>query len=200
MMFEVYLGFAEPGNQYLGRLLAGLLPNSAEFGCIPPHFICGMENRVINEAMKLCFSSIFSSSSATTTTTNNEAEGRVTDEQQEEDRVVRSTRGDNGTTNNGNGVEGNIEEDTAEHEVPAAVNQEQVTRRDNHNENDEIRDCNNNNISTALRTPLRINVKCILLRCLALMVHHSHSILKIIENNPGHCFSMIPIFNRGVAF
>ena len=27
MMFEVYLGFTEPGDQYLGQLLAGLLPN-----------------------------------------------------------------------------------------------------------------------------------------------------------------------------
>ena len=38
MMFEVYLSFAEPGDQYLGRLLAGLLPNSADFAVIPPHF------------------------------------------------------------------------------------------------------------------------------------------------------------------
>ena len=55
MMFEVYLGFAEPGDQYLGRLLAGLLQNSAEFAVIPPHFTCGMENEFIAEAMKLCF-------------------------------------------------------------------------------------------------------------------------------------------------
>lgn len=58
MMFEVYLGFAEPGDQYLGRLLAGLLPNSAEFGVIPPHFICGMENSCIKEAMNTCFRGI----------------------------------------------------------------------------------------------------------------------------------------------
>ena len=44
VMFEVYLGFAEPGDQYLGRLLAGLLPYSAGFSVIPPHFICCMDN------------------------------------------------------------------------------------------------------------------------------------------------------------
>ena len=58
MMFEVYLGFAEPGDQYLGRLLAGLLPNSSEFGVIPPHFICGMENKFVAEAMNTCFRGI----------------------------------------------------------------------------------------------------------------------------------------------
>ena len=55
MMFKIYLGFAEPGDQYLGRLLAGLLPNSANFAVIPPHFTCGMENVFINEGMNLCF-------------------------------------------------------------------------------------------------------------------------------------------------
>ena len=58
MMFEVCLGFAEPGDQYLGRLLAGLLPNSAEFAVIPPHFLCGMENKYLAEAMNLCFRGI----------------------------------------------------------------------------------------------------------------------------------------------
>ena len=50
---EVYLGFAEPGDQYLGRLLAGLLPNDSSFSCIPPHFIFGMENESIKEAIAL---------------------------------------------------------------------------------------------------------------------------------------------------
>ena len=54
----MYLGFAEPGDQYLGRLLAGLLPNSAEFAVIPPHFLCGMENKYLAEAMNLCFRGI----------------------------------------------------------------------------------------------------------------------------------------------
>ena len=55
MMFEIYLGFAEPGDQYLGRLLAGLNPNKATFAVIPPHFNEGMENECIKEAMELCF-------------------------------------------------------------------------------------------------------------------------------------------------
>ena len=58
MMFEVYLGFAEPGDQYLGRLLAGLLPNSADFAVIPPHFSCGMENKFVAEAMHSCLKGI----------------------------------------------------------------------------------------------------------------------------------------------
>ena len=58
MMFDVYLGFAEPGDQYLGRLLAGLDPNKGSFSCIPPHFTEGMENDDIKEAMELCFKGI----------------------------------------------------------------------------------------------------------------------------------------------
>ena len=58
MMFEVYLGFADPGDQYLGRLLAGLLPNSADFLVILPHFICGMKNEFVAEAMNSCFRGI----------------------------------------------------------------------------------------------------------------------------------------------
>ena len=58
MMFEVYLGFAEPGDQYLGRLLAGLLPNSADFTVIPPHFSYGMENYFVAEAIQSCFKGI----------------------------------------------------------------------------------------------------------------------------------------------
>ena len=58
MMFEIYLGFAEPGDQYLGRLLAGLNPNKATFAVIPPHFIEGMSNEYIKEAMELCFRGI----------------------------------------------------------------------------------------------------------------------------------------------
>ena len=58
MMFEVYLGFAEPGDQYLGRLLAGLLPNSADFALIPPHFVRGTENEFVAEATNSCFRGI----------------------------------------------------------------------------------------------------------------------------------------------
>ena len=60
MMFEVYLIFADPGDQYLGILLAGLLPKKASFAALPPHFTCGMENQYIPEAMNLCFKGIIS--------------------------------------------------------------------------------------------------------------------------------------------
>ena len=42
MVFGVYLGFVEPGEEYLGRILDGLNPNSAVFSVLPPHFICVM--------------------------------------------------------------------------------------------------------------------------------------------------------------
>ena len=57
-VMDIYLGFAEPGDHYLGRLLSGLDPNSSTFAAIPPHFVEGMDNEYINEAMHFCFSSI----------------------------------------------------------------------------------------------------------------------------------------------
>ena len=53
-----YLGFAEPGNQYLGRLLVGLLLNSTDFAVIPPHFVCGIVIDFLTEAMNSCFRGI----------------------------------------------------------------------------------------------------------------------------------------------
>jgi hypothetical protein len=117
MLFEVYLGFAEPGDQYLGRLLAGLEPNKASFACIPPHFKCGMENRFIKEAMELCFGGIMS---------------------QTHDPFQRG---------------------------------------------------NNDN-------SLRQNVKAVLLRCLASIVHHSNDLKECILRNPGHPFINIPILRN----
>ena len=38
-VLDVYWHFSEPGDHYLGRILAGLDPNKAEFGTLPPHFI-----------------------------------------------------------------------------------------------------------------------------------------------------------------
>lgn len=58
VMFDIYLGFAEPGDCYLGRILAGLSPNKANFDVIPPHFTVGMENTYVKEAMELCFKCI----------------------------------------------------------------------------------------------------------------------------------------------
>ena len=119
MMFEIYLGFAEPGDQYLGRLLAGLLPNSSTFAALPPHFTCGMENEHVAEAMNSCFIGIID---------------QVSDEFEGGD-----SNGDNS---------------------------------------------------------LRANTKGLLLRCLAALVHHSDSLKKTIETNPGHPFASIPLFSR----
>ena len=58
MMFDACLEFAEPGDQYLGRILVGLPPNSSKFAAIPPHIKCGMEDPDVNEAMQLCYGSI----------------------------------------------------------------------------------------------------------------------------------------------
>jgi hypothetical protein len=117
MMFEVYLGFAEPADQYLGRLLAGLEPNRATFACIPPHFVCGMENEFVKEAMNLCFSGIMN---------------------QIHDPFQR------GNPDNS----------------------------------------------------LRQNMKAVLLRCLASMVHHSSELKQCISRIPGHPFGNIPILRN----
>ena len=55
MMFKVYLGFVEPGDQYMGRLLDVLLPNEALFDALPPNLTCGMENQYISEAINIWF-------------------------------------------------------------------------------------------------------------------------------------------------
>ena len=57
-VIDIYLGFAEPGDHCLGRILADLDANFLTFAAIPPHFIEGMDNECINEAMHFYFSSI----------------------------------------------------------------------------------------------------------------------------------------------
>ena len=42
MMFEVNLGFVELCVQYLGKLLAYLMPNEASFSVLLPRFTCGI--------------------------------------------------------------------------------------------------------------------------------------------------------------
>ena len=58
LIFDIYLLFAEPGDQYLGRILAGLSPNSVDFAVLPPHFPQGMTHPLIAEAMGICFGNI----------------------------------------------------------------------------------------------------------------------------------------------
>ena len=46
-VFDVYFNFEECGNNYLGRILAGLDPNSTNFGDLPPYFKKDMNDDVI---------------------------------------------------------------------------------------------------------------------------------------------------------
>ena len=60
-MLDVYWHFSEPGDHYLGRVLAGLDPNEPEFGVLPPHFNMEenpMDNADIKEAMELMYGKI----------------------------------------------------------------------------------------------------------------------------------------------
>jgi len=64
-IFDIYLQFAEPGDQYLGRLIVGLDPNSPNFDVLPPHFKGGTDNEHIQRAMELCFGPIIKAFNAT---------------------------------------------------------------------------------------------------------------------------------------
>jgi hypothetical protein len=57
-VYDIYFQFAEPGDQYLGRIIAGLDPNSPEFDVLPPHFKGGAQNENVKCAMELCFGPI----------------------------------------------------------------------------------------------------------------------------------------------
>jgi hypothetical protein len=57
-IWDVYLQFAEPGDHYLGRMLAGLDSTLPSFAILPPHFTCGIENEDIKTALNFCFGSI----------------------------------------------------------------------------------------------------------------------------------------------
>ena len=54
-VFDVYLQFADPGDQYLGRILAGLDPNTSEFASLPPHFTTPSTDTDVEDALKICF-------------------------------------------------------------------------------------------------------------------------------------------------
>ena len=57
-VLDVYWTFAHAGDQYLGRILAGLDPNSGSFAIIPPHFKDGMGNEIVKKGMNLCFKKV----------------------------------------------------------------------------------------------------------------------------------------------
>ena len=57
-IMDIYFKFGDPGDQYLGRIMAGLDPNSELFGILPPHFKESekwIEDPELKEAMNLCF-------------------------------------------------------------------------------------------------------------------------------------------------
>lgn len=62
-VLDLYWKWGHLGDTYLGRCLAGLDPDdeNEKFATLPPHFIEGMENVHIKEAMTLCFGTIISS-------------------------------------------------------------------------------------------------------------------------------------------
>jgi len=59
-VLDVYWHFSEPGDTYLGRVLAFLNPSSPEFGTLPPHFNMDdpMSNPLVKEGMLLSFAMI----------------------------------------------------------------------------------------------------------------------------------------------
>jgi hypothetical protein len=57
-VFDIYWLFAEAGDQYCGRILAGLDPHSSSFEVLPPHFIEGLENEKIFQGLSICFYNI----------------------------------------------------------------------------------------------------------------------------------------------
>ena len=64
-VLEVYWKWAQVGDTYLGRCVAGVDPDSESFDVLPPHFTMSreraMKNKHIKEAMFLCFGPILDS-------------------------------------------------------------------------------------------------------------------------------------------
>ena len=48
---DIYLGFIEPVDHFLGRILAGLDAISSTFAGIPPHFVEGMDNISVKQCI-----------------------------------------------------------------------------------------------------------------------------------------------------
>ena len=59
-ILDLYWHFAEPGDTYLGRILAGMDLNQEIFGLLPPHWNVdnSMGNVKIHEAMNLMFATV----------------------------------------------------------------------------------------------------------------------------------------------
>jgi hypothetical protein len=57
-VIDIYWRYAEAGDHYLGRLLAGYSPNEKDFDSLPPHFTVGLDHPTIDKAMTMCFGNI----------------------------------------------------------------------------------------------------------------------------------------------
>jgi hypothetical protein len=59
-VLDVYWHFSEPGDQYLGRILAGLDPKKASFASLPPHWILAnpLSNGRVALAMEMLYGQI----------------------------------------------------------------------------------------------------------------------------------------------
>ena len=58
-IYEIYWLWAESGDQYCGRILVGYDPMSTDFDSIPPHFIEGLENEFVKQAMERTYPNIY---------------------------------------------------------------------------------------------------------------------------------------------
>ena len=50
-MLDIYWKFEEAGDHYLGRILSGLDPYSADIGVLHPHFTVPYENPLMQELL-----------------------------------------------------------------------------------------------------------------------------------------------------
>jgi hypothetical protein len=58
-VLDIYWKYAESGDQYLGRVLAGFQPNNTSFVLLPPHFTVGFENSRVKKGVLLCFPRLY---------------------------------------------------------------------------------------------------------------------------------------------
>ena len=50
-VFDVYFNFGKCGDNYFGRILAGLDPNETNFGDLPPYFEQDIDNEIVKNSM-----------------------------------------------------------------------------------------------------------------------------------------------------
>lgn len=58
VVIDIFWLFAEAGDYYCGRILAGLNPNMSSFKVLPPHFTVGSKSIYVDESQQMCFPNI----------------------------------------------------------------------------------------------------------------------------------------------